>query len=119
MSHLTSMKANITDIQTVTQVCDELGWTLVQGGEMTWWSGTKRVDYVVSGFHRNRSMGLVRNANGGYDIVCDDMDTAAVNKFKQQHSVETVKASAKRKRLTVQQEQLTNGTVRVTLRGRF
>lgn len=144
MSHLCTIKTEIRDIQTLREACQALGWQLCEGGKVRYFYGKgQECDYTIEfngvekasyGLEKGKfNLGLVKSGTG-YEVLCDnamsgsrmlavdqqDEVTAGImGKLKQAYAVAKVKKQAQKQRLRVKQTLNSDGSVNITLEGRF
>lgn len=74
MSHLAEIECEIRDMQAVRAACAKLGWELKENvGEFQAWYDKQKADHAIVIPGTRLEIGLVKQANGSFRPVYDDM----------------------------------------------
>jgi len=123
MSHFTSIKTKITDIQALRRAVKELGYELVANERVRGFNLSEPVDYVVR-LKGSYDVGLKKNASGSYDLVVDwwgghvaaELGEGA-GKLLQAYSYHKVALEARKRGYSVTHSKQRDGTIKVVIRG--
>lgn len=78
MSELCEIETRFKDIDAVHKACQELGWELIQGGQVRYYGGPAgECDYTIEmhseeNLKKRYNLGLVQQADGSYHLMCDN-----------------------------------------------
>lgn len=126
MSHITTIDIEIKDLDALDAACKRCGLELHRGKEsFKWWGHRdKRCSHAIGvpGNAEAYEIGVVKREQGGFGLELDqdagDVELVELcgrdcQALKQAYAVEVAMAEAQRQGMTVQEEQLQDGTVRL------
>jgi hypothetical protein len=70
MSHLTTIKTQYNDVDTLREAVETFGLELTQGGNCRYFSGKPAVDWLVT-LPGNYDVGFKQEADGSLSVMCD------------------------------------------------
>jgi Protein of unknown function (DUF1257) len=138
MSHMTTVQTQLKDLDAVRAACAALGWTLVAQQPVRYYQGPgPRCDYVLEltsepQLARTYNLGLLRQADGTYQILCDNSMAGPVIRepgtlggqtprilgaLKQQYARAVLTRQARRLGARVIERQQADGTILLTMQG--
>lgn len=118
MSHLSKIELQVTDLDSLSKACRQIGLNLVRGKKtFKWFNGNGECEHAISVPNADYEIGLVSGeALGSYELQTDYWDKgveAAIGKngglLKQRYAVERTKAEAIRKGYRVIEKKTDNG----------
>jgi hypothetical protein len=131
MSHLATVSTTIKDIQALKEAAKAMGLELKTGGQVRGYGGTryKETDYMIE-LPGPFDLGFRKQADGTYAMECDgglmqgwygsEAGMAKIGRnagrLKQEYAYSILQAEARRKRRTVQRQNV-DGKIRVTMTG--
>lgn len=123
MSHFTKVQSNIKNEEALQMAVSDLGLSLVVNGKARGWQGNSmKGDYVIP-LQGPYDVALIKNADGVFEIHADWMGSSVAkqigergNKLLQAYAIASVKMEAAARGMDIEQETLTDGTVRFYLR---
>ena len=124
MSHFTTIKTQIKDIEALRAACQEIGLTVLQNAEARGYSQNKlRGDYVLK-LTGPYDVALNKQPDGSYGLTTDWWDGHVekevgtnYGKLLQLYGVHKASIEAKKKGLTVLRRQQQNGGIKLILMG--
>jgi len=124
MSHFTTIKTQIRDLDALHDACSELGLILLQNAEARGYSTQKtRGDYVIQ-LKGPYDIALNRQANGSYGLTADHWEGAVegevgqgFGKLLQLYGVHKATREARRKGHFVNRSQKQDGTIKLVING--
>jgi hypothetical protein len=116
MSHIAKIELEVTDLESLSKACLQIGVTLIQGKTtFKWYNGEGSCDHAIEVPGARYEIGLILK-DGKYELQTDFWDQgieAAIGKngsfLKQRYAVERTRSEAKRKGYRVIEKQTENG----------
>jgi hypothetical protein len=116
MSHIAKIELEVTDLDSLSKACDQIGLNLIQGKTtFKWFKGDGNCDHAIIVPGAGYEIGLVLKENK-YELQTDFWDkgiAAAIGKngglLKQRYTVERTLSEALRKGYRVIEKQTDNG----------
>lgn len=116
MSHLATIQLEVTDLDSLSKACQQIGLNLIQGKTtFKWFNGDSECQHAIEVPGASYEIGLVLSDNK-YELQTDFFDKGiekAIGKngklLKQRYAVERTKSEAKRKGYRVIEKQTDNG----------
>ncbi|MFH2059647.1 MAG: DUF1257 domain-containing protein [Pseudomonadota bacterium] len=116
MSHIAKIELEVTDLDSLTKACQQIGLNLVRGKTtFKWYQGNGKCDHAIEVPGASYEIGLVYKDNK-YELQTDFWDKGietAIGKngglLKQRYAVERTKSEAVRKGYRVIEKQTDNG----------
>ncbi len=118
MSHLSRIELQVTDLESLSKACRQIGLNLMRGkNTFKWFNGNGKCEHAITVPGADYEIGLVSNEeDGGYELQTDYWDKgmeAAIGKngglLKQRYAVERTKTEAIRKGYRVIEKKTDNG----------
>ena len=122
MSHMTEIKSQIKNLESLERACERLGLTLHRGQpSATYYSGQRAsCDHAISVPNTGYQVGVKQAADGTYSLLADTYDPTlrkavgdSCSKLSQAYNIEESRRQARMKGLDVTERVLENGTVRL------
>jgi hypothetical protein len=122
MSHFTTVNTEIRDIAALRAATDELGLELLENAEARGFASNRiHGDYVIK-LRGPYDIALQRQPNGSFGVVADlwqghvEREVGqGFGRLKQLYGVHKTIAEARKRRLTVRRQNLSNGRIRLQL----
>ena len=116
MSHLATIQLEVTDLDSLSKACQQIGLTLIQGKTtFKWFNGDGECQHAIEVPGASYEIGIVLE-DKGYVLQTDFFDKgieAAIGKngglLKQRYAVERTRSEAKRKGYRIIEKQTDNG----------
>ena len=116
MSHLATIQLEVTDLDSISKACRQIGLNLIQGKTtFKWFNGDGECQHAIEVPGARYEIGLILN-DDKYELQTDFFDRgieAAIGKngglLKQRYAIERTKSEAKRKGYRIIEKQTDNG----------
>ena len=124
MSHIAKIELEVTDLESLSKACQEIGLNLVRGKTtFKWFNGDGKCDHAIEVPGASYEIGLIKvEQDKGYILQTDFFDTGiekAIGKngglLKQKYAVQRTRSEAKRKGYRVIEKQ-TDNSIRLHVR---
>lgn len=119
MSHFTKIQTQVTNLEIMQKVLDNLDYKYVFNTKIRAWRGTRKVDFAID-IGSKYAIGLNKNSDGVYEAIADwdIIGRKSWNQIIQNYSVEIVKQQAILQGYEVTTvEAIENNEIRVVISG--
>lgn len=118
MSHISKIEIQINDLEALKQACKKLDIEFVRNqNRFIWYNGEAKCDHVIRVSGAKYEIGVIKNKNT-FELHWDNWIYGGLteklgenaSRLKKEYSIARVKNEAKKKRYTVSERKIANGT---------